>query len=275
MPITEAYPFEGSGQDDNKSRRASRSYPYLAIDYPNLGVAKLALESYGIPATISISGVPDLIRATTSWEQLTPDTWRFVVSYGHPDNRREDVDTGSYLFAFDTTGGRQRITQTLSRKQAKARPGEAVINTNGLIGWDGERANGVEIVVPALQFEVTKRQPRGVITHAYVRTLRGLTGKKNSGTFLSYAAGEVAFLGARGRQSTEGDPEVTYFFVVEENQTGLTIDDITGINKDGQDYLWVYYEPHEDFVADVLTAKPHSVFVDEVRKAADFSALSI
>lgn len=275
MPVYEAYPFESGGQDDNRGRGTTRAYPYNAVGYSNLLAAKTALESYGIPSTITVAGGPDLIRRNTSWDQLTPDSWRFIVNYSHPDKRREDVDTGSYLFAFDTTGGRQRIMQTLNRKQSKARPGETPLDTHGLIGWDGERAEGVEVIVPSLQFEITKRQPKGIITHAYVRTLRGLTGKKNNGTFLTYAAGEVAFLGARGRQSTESDPEVTYFFNVEENQTGLTIDEITGINKDGQDYLWVYYEPDQDFAADALTAKPHTAFVDEVRKAADFSALSI
>ncbi len=275
MPVYEAYPFETGGQDDNLGRGASRQYPYHAVDYPNLGVAKTALEAYGIPSTVTVAGGPDLIRRQTSWEQLTPDSWRFVVNYSHPDNRREDVDTGSYLFSFDTTGGRTKITHTLNRKQVVAATGLTPLDTRGLIGWDGERAEGVEIVVPSLQLEITKRQPRGMITAAYVRTLRGLTGKKNSGTFLTYAAGEVAFLGARGRQSTESDPEVSYFFTVEENQTDLTIDEITGINKDGQDYLWVYYEPVADPYADALVAKPHTAFVDEVRKAADFSALSI
>lgn len=274
MPVYEGYKSD-IGQDGNRSKDTVRTHRYFAVDYPNLAAAKLALGSYGVPDTISILGGPDLRKETLTWDQLGPDCWEFRQRYVHPDRREEDVDTGSYLFSFDTTGGKQRIFQTreptLRRKYVF--PGENPPDFNGVIGWDGERAEGVEIVVPSLQFEITKRQPRGQITQAYVTTLRGLTGKVNNATFLGYPAGEVMFMGARGRQSTEDDPEVTYYFVISENLTGIQIGGVGPVDKKGHEYLWVFYQVWTDQNASVQTKRPHTVVVDTVSKISNFGAL--
>ena len=58
--------------------------------------------------------------------------------------------------------------------------------------------------------------------------------------------------------------------------TGLTIGGgITGINKDGWDYLWVRYNDEEDAAAKKLVRRPEAVYVERVYLRADLNLLGI
>jgi hypothetical protein len=53
----------------------------------------------------------------------------------------------------------------------------------------------------------------------------------NDSGFKGFAAGECLFLGAAGTKRGSGDWEIGYRFASSPNVTGLTVGDITGINK--------------------------------------------
>ena len=57
------------------------------------------------------------------------------------------------------------------------------------------------------------------------------------------------------------------------NQTGLTVGDITNIDKKGWEYLWVYFEDKEDSAAKMLVKRPIAVYVEKVYEDGDFSQL--
>jgi hypothetical protein len=97
----------------------------------------------------------------------------------------------------------------------------------------------------------------------------------NDTEFRGRAAGEVLFLGATGAKRGRGDWEITFRFAASPNATGIAIGDITGIAKNGWDYLWVLYEEQEDSTAKALVKYPKAVYVEEVYPEGDFDALEI
>jgi len=68
--------------------------------------------------------------------------------------------------------------------------------------------------------------------------------------------------------------EITHRFSASPNKTGLTIGDITGIEKKGWEYLWVRYADAEDTAAKTLVKKPAAVYVEKVYEEGDFSVLA-
>jgi hypothetical protein len=138
----------------------------------------------------------------------------------------------------------------------------------GAIGVDGDSVQGVDIVVPQLQWTETYDVPHAYVTTAYVKKVSGLTGSVNNGNFRGFAAGEVLFLGASGSQEWDSDKgdgpwTLSYKFLAAANQgpnktfPTITIGDIAGIEKDGHDYLWVRYE--DAVSSDTLLKKPKFV----------------
>ena len=116
------------------------------------------------------------------------------------------------------------------------------------------------------------------VTTGYKNNVMQLTGKVNNGSFKGFDAGEVLFLGVSGaRRGTHTDDlwELSFSFAVSPNRTNLTVGPITGIVKNGWQYLWVLYEDHIDENAKVRVKKPKAVFVENVYETASFSGLGI
>jgi hypothetical protein len=110
-------------------------------------------------------------------------------------------------------------------------PGQTAPNFKGAIGVTADSVEGVDITVPVYHFAETHYLADAVVTLAYKLTLFALTGRVNNSAFKGFAAGECLFLGAAGTKRGSGDWEVGYRFAFSPNVTGLTVGDITGINK--------------------------------------------
>lgn len=228
--------------------------------------------------------VPDiydgLIFKSLSWQHDGGGVWEFRASYVHPDksDQQSDLDTGDYEISFDTGGG--TVTRTVSLATTSyAKSGETAPDFKGAIGVVRDKSEtkveGVEVGVPSLKFSIRKRQPRTTITLDYVHTLKALTFTKNNAEFLGFAAGELLFIGASGRQGTDSDPEVTYNFIASDNVSALTVGEITGVVKAGHDYLWVYFEDVEDSSADMTVKQPKAAYVEQVFYEGNFGELGI
>ena len=103
-----------------------------------------------------------------------------------------------------------------------------------------------------------------------------ITIKVNDAPFRGMSAGECLFLGASGSQRGIGeDWEIAFRWAGSPNMTGLTVGDITGIEKLGWEYMWLRYEDVEDFDAHALVKRPTSVHIEQVYAYADFSWLGI
>lgn len=202
--------------------------------------------------------------------------WTGTVNYA-PFEYQEPPETGDSSFSFDTGGGTQHITQSLSTVHRYAASGTAP-DFKGAIGVTHDNVEGVDITVPVYNFSETHYLSAATVTTAYKGTLFQLTGKVNSGSFRGLAAGECLFLGASGSRRGTGpddDWEITFRFAGSPNRTGITVGPISGIAKKGWEYLWVRYQDAEDAIAKALVKKPIAAYVEKVYEEADLSVLGI
>jgi hypothetical protein len=224
----------------------------------------------------------NLIYDKLGWQHLGGDVWEFTAFYKHPDEsdeeQRDNLQTGEYVFSFDTSGGStKRMVSLATTKYAKT--GETAPEFRGAIGVErdgGEiKVEGVEIGIQALKFSIHKRMPRTTITTDYVKTLSQLTYTTNNAAFLGFAIGELLFVGASGSQGTNSDPEITFNFIASPNASALTVGEITGVSKKGHEYLWAFFEKIEDSSAKVTVAQPKAAYVEQVYSSSDFTLLGI
>jgi hypothetical protein len=225
-----------------------------------------------------------------SVDYLGDDAWHVEIQYekvGADDENQADPLKRSR--SFDTSGGTQHITQAQTTGSGgtldfeKRFPSTAT-NMSGAIGVDGNGVNGVDIVVPQLTWTETYDVPSSYVTSTYIKSVAALTGSVNNDAFRTFAAGEVLFLGASGSQEWDeqkgnGPWSLSFKFAASPNagsgQTipAITIGSISGITKNGHEYLWVRYENASDSTS--LYQQPKAVYVDRVYPDKNFSGLGI
>ena len=210
-----------------------------------------------------------LVRLTAHTERIAEQTWEGTVRYG------EAPTPGDSSFSFDTGGGSQHLTQSISTTGSYAAPGQTAPDFRGAIGVTPDAVEGIDVTVPVYHFSETHFVPAGLVTPAYKAARFQLTGRVNNAPFKGFVAGEVLFLGASGSKRGADDWEINFKFAASPNATGLTVGNITGISKAGWDYLWVRYEDAEDTTAKALVKRPIAAYVERVYPWGSFSTLGI
>jgi hypothetical protein len=172
-------------------------------------------------------------------------------------------DTGSFQLSFDTTGGTVHITTSKQTVNAYG-TGATTADHQQSIGVTGpdKDPEGAEIVIPVLKLTATFRHPHGVITIPQIKNLARWTGKVNSDPFLTFAPGEVLFLGCTGQEGTDAPTEIQYHFACNENLTNLSIGGITVANKKGHDLYWIQFK--SAIANNAGTRQPKGVYVERV-----------
>jgi hypothetical protein len=246
----------------------STQYPYW--QYPGQPTVKLRAESYAV-------------------EYQGDDSWKVTINY-EKIGADDSTQTAPLKRArsFDTSGGTQHITESVTGadKGAYAAGGATPTSMGGAIGVDDNGVNGVDIVIPALQWQESYDVPSNYVTSAYIRNLAIVTGSVNQATFRGFAPGEVLFIGASGNhewddQRGNGPWSLSFKFVASPNAgagktlPAMSIDGITGIEKGGHDYLWIQFAKIEDSAKAQMARRPFAVYVDKVYKDGDFSLLGI
>jgi len=219
-----------------------------------------------------VSGM-NLMAESYSVSFLGDNAWQLTINYS-----KEGAEDGSEPLkrarSFDTTGGTQHMTQAY----AETRFGTSAPDQKKAIGVDSNGVNGVDVVVPQLQWQESYDVPNAYVTDDYIRGVSGVTGTTNNASFRGFDAGEVLFVGCSGSQEWDdqkgrGPWSLSFRFVASKNVTGETIGDISGVSKKGHEYLWVRYEDAVDL--NVLLKKPKAVYVNKVYRESAFSALGI
>lgn len=269
MPITVTEKFESrrSTTGDNPSAELVYSVRGTTEDIAARDAA--ATESPG-----TYDGLP---RQSVSVEPVGPDHWDATVRYALTQ-QSSPPQTGDSSFNFDTGGGTQHITQSKATVGTHAAPGTTAPDFQGAIGVTQDSVNGVDITVPVYQFSETHYLPAEQVTSGYKGTLFSLTGKVNSGSFRGFAPGELLFLGASGSRrgtSPDDDWEITFRFAASPNVTGLSVGPISGISKQGWEYLWVRYADAEDTNASAIVKRPIAAYVERVYDSGGFGGLGI
>lgn len=221
------------------------------------------VNAYAMQATPAvISTVYGLLyRQNLQIEETAYNQFTVVAPYGRRKN-----ETGEWSWGFDTTGGTVHITQ--GKEEVGRFPEATAPDQKGAIAVDGDEVKGTEIVIPAMKIDVQFKHPLGVVTIPYAKYLRSLTGSVNTDSFLDHEPGEVLFLGARGRDGSQSEGVLDYYFAMSENVSGETIGSIADVVKKGWDVLWIRYEDAEETEGGVVhpVRTPKFVYVDRVYK---------
>ncbi|MEX0654874.1 MAG: hypothetical protein WD534_12545 [Phycisphaeraceae bacterium] len=215
--------------------------------------------------------VDGLKRDDAEVEEIGDQLWLGVVRYAAVDSVEPEV--GESSFAFETRGGTQHITQSLSTVASYADSGVTAPDFGGAIGVTASGVEGTDITVPVYTFSETHYFDS--VSTSYKGTLFSLTGRTNSASFKGLAAGECLFLGAAGTKRGDQPWEISFAFAGSPNVSGLSVGTITGIAKKGWEYLWVRYTEAEDTAAKMLIQKPIAAYVERVYREGNFSLLGI
>jgi len=257
------------GRSEVVASKSTAEIPYIVRQAADEAEVKSA-ASADIPSTYS--GMPR--KSIEVAERINATTWKVVARYETLDY--DPVEPPEPLFSFDTGGGTQHITQSL---QTISRHGPAATDKlGGAIGFDGENIEGVDIAIPVYNFSETHYKSAASVSTSYRLALFRATGTVNSGSFRGFAAGEVLFLGASGSRrgdNYDDDWEITYKFAAQQNRTGITVGEISGISKKGWEYLWVQYAPDVDTDNSQIIKKPVAVYIEKVYQDGNFGDLNI
>lgn len=257
------------GRSEVVSSKSSAEIPYIVRQAADETEVKSA-ASAAIPATYS--GMPR--KSIEIAERVNSNTWKVVARYETPDY--DPVEPPEPIFSFDTGGGTQHITQSI---QTVSRHGPAATDKlGGAIGFDGENIEGVDIAIPVYNFSETHYKSAASVSTSYRLALFRVTGTVNSSSFRGFAAGEVLFLGASGSRrgdDADDDWEITYKFAAQQNRSGITVGEISGISKKGWEYMWVQYAPDVDTSASQIIKKPVAVYIEKVYQDGNFGDLNI
>jgi len=249
--------FKVFGTKDDVELHTSASAKIISDgywQYPGLPQMKLRAEQYSVA-------------------YLGDDAWQVTIQY-----EKEGAEDGDEPLkrsrSFDTTGGTQHLTQAYSQTSYPPTAPDYQM----AIAVDSNGVNGVDVVIPQLQWQENYDVPDKYITSDYIRGVAGCTGTTNNAVFRGFQAGEVLFMGCTGShewddQKGNGPWSLSYRFVASKNLTNETIGNITGVNKRGHEYLWVLYKPV--VVATELVQVPEFVYVNGVYGESNFASLGI
>ena len=208
------------------SGASTNNPPTYVREYVATGeTSGFVVKSYAYSATPNVVATADgiLYRQDVRVDQAGWDTYYVSVPYGQLKRI-----AGQYVLSFDTTGGTVHMSHS---RQTIASYGTSPPNFKQLMGVNNDFVEGADAIVPALKINVAFRHPTASLTLPQIKYLASITGTVNSATFLTFAAGEVLFLGCSGTEGTDTETEVQYQFACAANQTGLSIGDVSSIAK--------------------------------------------
>lgn len=260
-----------------KGRKAASSYQK---SYKIFGTADDTEVHTEVSAAIMTTGrywqypgIPgmQLMAESYSVSYLGDNAWQVTISYTK-DGAEDGTSPLKRARSFDTTGGTQHITQAESETIFGGGP-----SFGNAIAVDDNGVNGVDIVVPQLQWTETYDVPNAYVTDTYIKAVATQTGRTNNASFRGFDAGEVLFIGCSGSQEWDdekgrGPWSLSYRFVASPNVTGQPVGTLS-VNKKGHEYLWVRYESASE--SNQLIKKPKYAYVNKVYKDGNFSALGI
>lgn len=209
----------------------------------------------------------------------------YRVESTQANQSRPELNEFNTVLAFNTTGGTINVTTAIKTTSYVAPP-RSIIDVKNTIGLDLEtgQVRGIDIFAPVYDFGLTQQVANSVVTAAYIRSLRELTGTVNDGPInIGYSGiqdiaqeAEVLFKGARGSRRGRDLWEISYEFAYQKSQTNLKVGDITVAIKRGWDVVDTLHmeSTAANSQIDGKPVKvPAQVNIHEVYEREDFSRL--
>jgi hypothetical protein len=197
-------------------------------------------------------------------------TWRFANLAAQPPN--------SFHISFDISGQTIHLTQSRATIATYPLTGTAY-DFKGAVNVDEDGTiDGVDIIAPVAQLKINYTFADSSITDSFIATLVNTVGCVNSDSFHEFAAGVLLFSSVTGQKRDDTNWDLSYGFGVSKNATGLSVGDITGIDKKGWEYMWAYYKTVDiDYGGGLKRTHkiPVQVNVEQLYDTATFGDLGI
>ena len=215
-----------------------------------------------------------LYRNEIHGEMVGPDAWDITLEYGTvPPPAWNSTGQTIPEWSFSIDEETVHYTQSLDTVQSYAASGTATDHKGAVnVQPDGSVA-GYDTTESVLSWTETLYLPWGMWGPTYLGILQDTAGRFNSTTFRIWPAGELLLRRVRGRPAGASYVQIEFDFQRSPNATGVTIGDITGVDKRGWDLLWIEYEPVEDTTSKGIAGRPKYVHVEQVKYSADFNNL--
>lgn len=209
-------------------------------------------------------------RESISRVRMGNEEWEFTLSYSE-----KVPDVGSFTVSIDTSGG--QVVQTSAYDQtAYAASGQTAVDYGNSIDVQDNKPQGVQRIIPALKISIRAKIATAYVQSpmAYSRLIANATGTTNDTAWEGFAVGELLFIGANGEVVSE-EPMLTFDFLASQNATGVSIGDVTGIAKEGHQFIWFDFIDSEDSGTNRLTTKPRAAYVGQIYGAANHGLMKI
>jgi len=203
-------------------------------------------------------------------ERINETSFKVVATYSGPDGKIENINKDEDSFSFDTTGGTQTVKQGIDH--VAQYPNDAA-DMHGMINFDGEDVNGVEIIQSVQNFTHTVAFDAYEITTDFRKKLTLFTGCVNTSPWRGYEKGEVLFRGVTGSGKYHLPCELTFNFSFSANMKDFYLGSILVHEKYGWDYHWARYKKIIQDKTVVYT--PIAVYIERLFYYVDFKELGI
>jgi len=214
--------------------------------------------------------------------------WLCRVRYERPTNedlaetarQASGIQFGAFPVGFSTTGGSARLYRSFHTTRYNVEG--AAPDFGGMIGWNGEKFDGAEVVAPKLTFAIQKRSPADSVPNfaAFVAPIADLVGKTNAARFYGFSPGVCLFLGVssgslqRFEPNSDGEDSYLYWDVKCEFAASPDMEFQQGnatIKKPGWDAYWTLVDKSFDPTTGSIIPRVVGAYVERCYQRADFS----
>lgn len=219
-------------------------------------------------------------RQTSSVKRLSPSVHEVKVNYSLQQSQVQpsnpELSEFNTTLAFNLIGGTTHITTALETT-SHVPAGGTVVDIRKTIGIDlkSGQVRGLDVFAPVMDFSLTTQFANAAVDQAYIDLLYDMTPCVNNAPFRGRPAGSLLFKGARGTRRGQERWELAFEFSYSKNQTNLTVGTITGINKEGWQYLETMYIEGTAKIGKHVVQVPGQVNVHTVFSAENFAQLKL
>lgn len=146
--------------------------------------------------------------------------------------------------------------------------------------------DGTEVEDRKCDITVSKHFVASTMTAGYLETLESMSPSVNDAEFAInykgqvrvYKAGELKFKNFSYKQDGDDNIDITFYLAFSPNITSadnIKVGNSPAIEKDGWDYISVFYVDDTDKPAACRSKKPRAVFIHRVYRRMDFSRLQL
>lgn len=272
-----------------KTRSMQGQSPSMDAEYLVEGYATQAAADAALAAAApSYWGA--LVRQSFGTDQVGDGSrfWNGTVRYG-PATYQAQHKTGDRVLRGSTGGATKHITKAYQHLSDHAPAGETATNHEGLINVRGQgrdkTAEGCDVPARQHEFSITWYVPAVEVTQAYLDAVDAASGCANLGAAtlrtdsvtLTYAEGELLFVGCQYSQRGDEDWEFVFNFRVIRNVEDETLDGAVEAIPlvRGQDYLWVEPMLYDDTAAHETVLAPAYAHLEQVVPYVDMTVLNL